>query len=329
MLFIVRRATNPVAPRRQLFIVNAAIVMTLVFAAAAASVAIFGPWRLLSNPIRISAGSATRPVVLALFSGAISVSTWWPWRRKPRDLSTLAFYVFAAIACWLFALGPEITHQGQTISTFGPFRAFMWLPGVTGLRVPARFWGLGTMCLGVIAGLVIAEFQPRPAWGALVMALLTVGILSDGWVNVLEYGSTPDVPSVEVARLHDHVVMTLPEGDARDLQNTYAAVIAAGAASTGTADTTRHSTHRGTMPYASSSTQRSHRFVNVRTFTSLSIERRRASCSWLNVRQVSFPSPPYHESRFTCCHGCHRHRRPHSDRRREYCRQRRRVHRAR
>ena len=225
MLFVVRRATNPVAPRRQILIVRAAIVMMLVFAAAAASVAIFGPWRLLSSPIRISAGSATRPIVLALLSGAMSVATWWRWRMKPRDLSTLAFYSLAAIACWLFALGPEITHQGQTISTFGPFRVLMWLPGVTGLRVPARFWGLGTMCLGVIAGLVIAEFQPRPAWRAPVMALLTVGILSDGWVNRLQYGSTPDVPSVEVARLHDHVVMTLPEGDARDLQNTYAAVI--------------------------------------------------------------------------------------------------------
>jgi hypothetical protein len=225
MLFIMRRATNPAAPRRQRFIVNAAGVMMLLFAAAAASVAMVGPWRVLSNPIRISAGSATRPMVLMLLSGAIALSAWWQWRIKPRGVSQLAFYVFAAIACWLFALGPDITLQGHMVSTFGPFRVLMWLPGVTGLRVPARFWGLGTMCLAVIVGLVIAEFRPRPLWRVLVTAMLTVGILSDGWVTVLESASAPEVPSVEVAQLRGHVVMTLPEGDARDLQNTYAAVM--------------------------------------------------------------------------------------------------------
>jgi MFS family permease len=58
---------------------------------------------------------------------------------------------------WLLSLGPAPTFLDRPIIYDAPYAWLMLLPGVEGIRVPARFWMLAALCL---AGLQSAFFGP-------------------------------------------------------------------------------------------------------------------------------------------------------------------------
>ena len=127
-------------------------------------------------------------------------------RRTP-----MAFYLLATVALGLLALGPRPTLLGMEAVALAPYDALTYLPGFDGLRVPARFWMLATICLAAITGIAFARLVPmtsrrRP----LVLGVVTVGLLFDGWVRL------PVVPaperSVVLERLAEGPVVELPLG---------------------------------------------------------------------------------------------------------------------
>ena len=142
-----------------------------------------------------------------------------------RQSRLIGFYVLAGVAMWALALGPITSVMG-----IPAFRAritcSMSLPGIDSLRVPARFWLMSTLCLSVIAGLVVAEFTRGRSRQAMVIAVIVVGIgvLSDGWVDRIPAVSLPP-PVPGAATMAGATVLEVPPGAVfRDIQAVFRAV---------------------------------------------------------------------------------------------------------
>ena len=84
-------------------------------------------------------------VLLAVVAFAFHPSIRAGWARR----SALAFYTLGGVAMWLFSLGPAPTLMNQPLLYKAPYAWLMLVPGVEGVRVPARFWVLATLCLAV------------------------------------------------------------------------------------------------------------------------------------------------------------------------------------
>ena len=96
--------------------------------------------------------------------------------------SPWAFYALAALAAAAFAMGPEIRVKGAVVSP-GPYAWLMhYVPGFDGLRVPARYAAVMTLCLAVLAGLGASELITRARrLGAAFVILGGVFILVEAW----------------------------------------------------------------------------------------------------------------------------------------------------
>ena len=87
-----------------------------------------------------------------------------------------------------------------------------WVP-IPGLRALARFFMLATLCLAIAAGLALAALNamyPRIAKG--ITAVVTIGLLADGWIVAMPLGAPPRPFATTLAR--NAVVLELPVTDA-------------------------------------------------------------------------------------------------------------------
>ena len=107
--------------------------------------------------------------------------------RRPSDApdaarSPWAFYAVGALAAAVFAMGPEIMVKGNVVSS-GPYLWLMnFVPGFDGLRVPARFVAVMTLCLAVLAGLGASELISRARrFGVALVILAGVVIWVEAW----------------------------------------------------------------------------------------------------------------------------------------------------
>jgi hypothetical protein len=108
----------------------------------------------------------------------------------------------------------------------GPYHLLMFLPGVDSLRVPARFWLVTTICLAVIAGLVIAEFirdRSRRVTAIAVM-VLGVAVLGDGWIDRIQTAAVPPAIPNATALAGAIVFEGPPDTLFRDVQAVFRAV---------------------------------------------------------------------------------------------------------
>ena len=71
----------------------------------------------------------------------------------------LLFYLFAALLMTLLCAGPAPDHSIAAL--WRPYTWLTWLPGYSGLRVPARFFMLTALCLAVAAGLAFDAIRKR------------------------------------------------------------------------------------------------------------------------------------------------------------------------
>jgi hypothetical protein len=113
----------------------------------------------------------------------------------------------------------------------------MLLPGVEGIRVPARFWMLAVLCLSVAAALAIRQLTSRwPGAAKALPALACVGILVDGWPAPMVMEQPPawrPVHTRAVARLelpanpqHDSIVLYRATEHRRPVFNGYSGYFA-------------------------------------------------------------------------------------------------------
>jgi hypothetical protein len=120
-----------------------------------------------------------------------------------------AFIFYAAAAClmWMLAFGPAAPDDGVR-AVLRPYTLLWHLPGFEGLRVPARFAMLATLCASVACGLAIAALAPRrPGPRAAVGALIVAGLVADGWMRPMPLFPhpsrfpLPDAPNTAVVEL--------------------------------------------------------------------------------------------------------------------------------
>lgn len=118
------------------------------------------------------------------------IAAVWSGTRRPdaqspdrTTRSTFVFYAGAAVLMWALALGPATPGS---LAWLHPYTLLTYLPGFDGLRVPARFAMLATLCIAVAAGLAFSMIVPRSrGLSSLAATLAIVGLLADGWMQAM------------------------------------------------------------------------------------------------------------------------------------------------
>ncbi len=201
-------------------------VLALAFAAvqlaSAAAVALSGPWNVEMGPISAHAASAARPFMFAAVAVAFSFVTSPGYRAAIREASPLAFYVTATILMWWVALGPNPKVGGEASEVPGPFLLLMQAPGFESIRVPSRFWVMGTLSMSMVAAFVVAALVRvgRPAMSGVLVGVLSLGVLSDGWELHMPWATVPPGPP-NPTLLRGQQVLYLPAGNITDVRPTF------------------------------------------------------------------------------------------------------------
>lgn len=101
------------------------------------------------------------------------------------------FYAGAALWFWWLCLGPADTGSpGAALSH--PYSLLAWLPGFSGLRVPARFAMLATLCAALAAAIAAARLAPAVRWQRLTAGgLIAAGLFVDGWIRPMPLAAPP------------------------------------------------------------------------------------------------------------------------------------------
>lgn len=131
-------------------------------------------------------------------------------RRRGALTRPFVFYLSAAALLTWMAAGPS-PRQWSVASLWHVYDLLAWLPGYAGLRVPARFFMLSTLCLAVAAGLAIASLATGPRQTLAATVIVSALALADGWIMAMPLGTPPrpfGVPSVRGAH-----VLELPTDD--------------------------------------------------------------------------------------------------------------------
>jgi hypothetical protein len=203
------------------------LIAVVIFSAASVAVDLVnGPWQIDLGFIRASSSSIRKPLLIGLVA-AVAALLLSPRVMALRPSgSTSGFYLLAAAATWLLALGPTITFMGVPTGIEGPFWVLRELPGGAGIRVPARFWSLTSLSLAIAAGMsfaAIVRARSRSFIGGLVTTAALV-IAADGWIDrIVAAPAPPDVP--DATQLAGRRVLQLPvDASWRDIAATYRAV---------------------------------------------------------------------------------------------------------
>jgi F5/8 type C domain len=221
---LARRSAPPVDRRRRTLIAVFASVLT-VCAAVLIAVVLWGPFSgtVLGIPMRIK--GLTRTVNIALVSAAVLVWLVKPLRAAVARRSTLVFYVAMTIVLGVLCCGPQLQRADGEMFGRMPYRWLMYLPGFESVRVPTRFWMLGTLCLAIAAGISFARYGPsRRTARQMLFAVAIAGILLDGWTRGLDMPNAPvQWPKVE-RRDRVEAVIELPLGPSWDAAATFRAM---------------------------------------------------------------------------------------------------------
>ncbi|CAN5639177.1 hypothetical protein BH23ACI1_BH23ACI1_10460 [soil metagenome] len=214
------RASGWQAPARW-----AAFALAALGTAGALALLLLGPWRTTALGFSLRMSGLDR-ALLAAAAGSIGLVALTPglraaWHRR----SPFAFYALTTLLVALFCMGPIVRASDRVILDPAPYAWLMVLPGFESLRVPARFWMLGALCLATAAGLAFARVVPRRGWSATALVLLAcAGLLMDGWVREMPTAPAPVQWPVLERREVGHAVLELPLGPDFDAAATYRAV---------------------------------------------------------------------------------------------------------
>jgi hypothetical protein len=201
------------------------LLAAIVYGTIAVSVVVAGPWRIDLGWLRASASGVDKPlsVTVAFLLAAYLLSPAFAAMVRRRSAAT--FYLIAAVICWVLSWGPFPRLLGTDALYQAPFAWLLQLPGVDGLRVPARFWMMTVLCLCVYAGIGLAERFSRWSRGrtAAVVMVAAIAILIDGWMTIP--AAAVPTPFAGAAPLRGQTVISLPLGDfAPDVAALYGAV---------------------------------------------------------------------------------------------------------
>jgi hypothetical protein len=181
---------------------QALLVAFAVLSAAAAIPLVKGPFVLNVAGVRLlSISQAEKPLSLAVIAALALLALLPRVRQALARRSTLAFYLIAAFAMWVLALGPDPTFFDRPVIYKAPYGHLMNLPGFDGLRVPARFWMMALVCLSVVGAIAVNKLKLRRRT---IVVAAAFGLLLDGWPGGFPVVEAPPLrpsPPGVVARL--------------------------------------------------------------------------------------------------------------------------------
>lgn len=96
-------------------------------------------------------------------------------------------YGLTGLSAFVLSLGPEPRASGRLLAAGGPYRLLMALvPGLDGLRAPARFSVVVSLCLAVLGSLGAAMILERRSVRrrVAITLLLCVAVLAEGWAPI-------------------------------------------------------------------------------------------------------------------------------------------------
>ena len=151
------------------------------------------------------------PGVAAIAVVVIAVTVARRQLAGPRARA-LAFYAAATLLMTWMTFGPA-PQPWSLASIWHAYDWIAWLPGYSGLRVPARFFMLSTLCVAVAAGLAISALEERfQRVSQPLAAIAALLILADGWIIAMQLGVPPRPFGIPLAK--DGRVLELPMTDA-------------------------------------------------------------------------------------------------------------------
>ena len=180
-----RRPRSPFLPWRQVS-VGALAVLLAALLYATISLLVTGRFAL---PLAGTSTAQHQGGQVFLTTAVLAIGLALLVRRGPYGSndarSPWAFYAVSALAAAALAMGPEITVKGAVVSP-GPYAWLMhYVPGFDGLRVPARFVAVMTLCLAVLAGLGASELITRARrLGVALVILAGMVIWVEAWPGV-------------------------------------------------------------------------------------------------------------------------------------------------
>lgn len=169
-----------------------------------------GPWRIdVPWPASASSGDKPATVTFVLLLIGLLLSRWF--QDLVRRGSAATFYLLCAAVCWVLAWGPFPRLFGEDVLYQAPYGWLLQLPGVGGLRVPARLWMVVSLCLIVFMGLSLAHaLASRSARTArLIVIAAALGLAADGWTTI----RAEAVAALPETDLSGRSVLALPIGD--------------------------------------------------------------------------------------------------------------------
>jgi hypothetical protein len=197
-------------------------VIAALSAAVVAVTLVLGPWRISIAGLTLRTSDLNRPLMLLALCGlpllVLKTNVMDVLRRR----STFAFYIAATIILGLLCCGPVLRTGDAVIFDPMPYRWLMAVPGFDQLRVPTRFWMLGTLCLAVAAALAFARLVPTAGRRRTVaFVVVSACLLLDGWTNGIHMADAPQQwPRVE-RRADARPILELPLGPDWDAAATF------------------------------------------------------------------------------------------------------------
>ena len=141
-----------------------------------------GIWRWLPTANHGDAEQQLFPGVFAVLLAAVAVKAA---RNRDAPLGRwVRMYGAIGVAAMVLSLGPHVKVWGWLVTEHGPYDWLVHIvPGMDGMRVPARFAIISFASLAVVAGcgttIVLARLRPRIR--PVVLALGLAAIVADGW----------------------------------------------------------------------------------------------------------------------------------------------------
>ena len=140
-----------------------------------------GIWRSLPTAVISDPEKELFPGVAALLLAAFAFRV--AGRNEPLRRS-VQLYGLIALAALALSMGPHVRIWGRLVTTHGPYDWLLRIvPGMDGMRVPARFAIVFFFALSVLAGcgasLLLARIRPQRR--VLALAICFLAIVAEGW----------------------------------------------------------------------------------------------------------------------------------------------------
>ena len=156
---------------------------------------------------RVSISSPGKPLTFGILALIAAMATNPHIGAVLRMRSPVMFHAVMVVVVWILSLGPVARVNGIEVAAGLPYQWLLDIPGMTALRVPARFWILGTISLGLLAGYGAARLRTSIGRSAVVMMVALM--LAESWP--LTAGNTVNAfPAVAPVRGDSGPVLELP-----------------------------------------------------------------------------------------------------------------------